>query len=517
MHTTLSAWDRGLFRAVADRDWPVGEGLLPRLSRSADHGRLWLGTAAGIALSGLGGPRARRGALYGVASLAVASLTVNTLAKWSVGRQRPVVDVVPTMRRLKRQPVSPSFPSGHAASAAAFATGLALESRGWGAVLLPVAALVGFSRVYTGAHYPSDVLAGAALGVGAAVVVRAALTSRLPSPPGQPPVVAPALPGGRGLQVVANPAAGTATVVREARRLLPRAEFTIWDEDAGPLAKTLRECARRAAAEGGALAVLGGDGTVNAAAPVALEAGVPLAVLPGGTRNHLALDLDIATLQDACRAVERGEAIAVEVARFTPGPVGAVSPGGSSTPGDGERTGAARGSGHFVNTFSLGSYPDLVRVRERWAGRIGPWAAGMVAAVVTLRTTRPVEVTVGGRRRAVWLLFAGNCAYRRLGTTQARRPSLVDGLLDLHVVRGGRWARTRLLLAAVTGLLHRSPVHAAARVSRLRISGIPPGTLCAFDGEIAEAPAELTLDKEERPLTVYRPLPGWLRLDRLAS
>nr|WP_261994924.1 phosphatase PAP2 family protein [Streptomyces sp. me109] len=76
---------------------------------------------------------------------------------------------------LKRQPITTSFPSGHSASAAAFATGVALESRGWGVAVAPLATAVALSRVYTGAHFPSDVLAGAALGATAAYAVRGLL------------------------------------------------------------------------------------------------------------------------------------------------------------------------------------------------------------------------------------------------------------------------------------------------------------------------------------------------------
>lgn len=99
-------------------------------------------------------------------------------------RSRPGLDAVPLGRRLKRQPVTTSFPSGHSASAAAFAAGIALESPVWGAVVAPVAISVAMSRVYTGVHFPSDVLAGAALGVGAAFAVRHAARLRRRSQPG---------------------------------------------------------------------------------------------------------------------------------------------------------------------------------------------------------------------------------------------------------------------------------------------------------------------------------------------
>ncbi|PWS45311.1 phosphoesterase, partial [Streptomyces sp. ZEA17I] len=167
----LQGRDLAVFHSVADRHWPGADPLLPKLSRSANHGLLWFGTALGIAAVGPSA-RSRRAALRGVASLAVASAAINTIGKGAVRRQRPILDQVPVMRQLKRQPVTTSFPSGHAASAAAFATGVALESKGWGAVVAPVAAAVAASRVYTGVHYPGDVLAGAALGIGAAFALR---------------------------------------------------------------------------------------------------------------------------------------------------------------------------------------------------------------------------------------------------------------------------------------------------------------------------------------------------------
>ncbi|MDQ0584399.1 membrane-associated phospholipid phosphatase [Streptomyces rishiriensis] len=170
------ALDDQVFAFAAERHWPAAEPVLPRLSRGANHGLLWFATAAALAVSGT--PRGRRAAVRGLASLGLASLTINTVGKPSVRRSRPALDAVPLGRRLKRQPITTSFPSGHSASAAAFAAGVALESPTWGAVVAPVAFSVAMSRVYTGVHFPSDVLAGAALGVGAAFAVRRALRPR---------------------------------------------------------------------------------------------------------------------------------------------------------------------------------------------------------------------------------------------------------------------------------------------------------------------------------------------------
>ncbi|MQY14727.1 hypothetical protein SRB5_49030 [Streptomyces sp. RB5] len=486
---TLAGWDEAVFREVAARHWPAAEQVLPRLSRGANHGLLWFGVAA--AMAAVGGRPARRAAARGVASLALASATVNTVVKGAARRRRPLLDAVPLVRRLHRQPVTTSFPSGHAASAAAFAVGAALESRRWGATLAPLAWSVAFSRIYTGVHYPSDVLAGLALGSGAAFAVRGLVPTRAQlAPPARPRADAPALPGGRGLTVVLNDAAGGRGIpdpVARIRTLLPLAEVVPREDDGTPLAALLDDAARAAADRGGALGVLGGDGTVNAAAHAAVRHRVPLAVFPGGTRNHFAHDLGLDSVTDTCRAVTGGEAVAVDLGVYT-------SDGASPR--------------RFVNTFSLGAYPDLVRVRESWAPHVGSWPAGVLAALRVLRTGEPTVVRINGEPRRVWLLFAGNCVYRGVGAVPVRRSDLADGLLDVRVVYAGRLPRTRLLLAALTGPVRSAPLQASARLRRLELTGLRPGELLAFDGEVARAPEALTLTKANEALTAYRPFEG---------
>lgn len=87
-----------------------------------------------------------------------------------------------------------------------------------------------------------------------------------------------------------------------------------------------------------------------------------------------------------------------------------------------------------------------------------------------------------------------------------RRRDPADGLLDVRIVDGGPFARTRLLAAALTGALAHSPVYSAALLRRLRVSGLGAGAHLAYDGEVAPAPTELLLDKVNEALVVYRPL-----------
>jgi diacylglycerol kinase family enzyme/acid phosphatase family membrane protein YuiD len=447
-----------------------------QLSAAADHGRLWIGAAA--LLAAIGGRHGRRAALRGMLSLGLAAGGAQIL-KPLVQRRRPRNHPIRQLR-LRRRSQTGAFPSGHASSAFAFATGAAMEAPGPGAVALGLATAVATSRVLVGEHRTSDVVAGAALGVGTAALTRHwwPVASREPARVRTiTSGVAEPSPTGAGLTVVVNASAGPSIgrdPVDEIRAGLPDAEI-IEIEDGSELDAALQK-----AAEGVAIGMAGGDGSVNAAAAVADEAGKPLLVVPAGTLNHLARDLGLASVADAVEAVRRGETAAVDLATIDGRP--------------------------FLNTASFGSYVELVDMRERLEGVIGKWPAVAVALVRVLRRAEPCQVEIDGDERRVWMIFIGNCRYHPSGFAPSWRERLDDGHLDVRLVDGDApFSRARLVLAVLTGRLGRCRVYSQRLASEVHVRSLGGPLRLARDGETFQGSAEFTIAKAQRPLPVFVP------------
>ncbi len=159
----LGSYDSAAFRSVARLPTPLLDEPLRQVSDFANFSKPWFLVAGFLAL--LGGRRGRRAALTGLAAVGAASLVVNQPMKIAGERHRPDRDGlgVPQQRWVP-MPASTSFPSGHSASAAAFAVAVGDVLPALRLPLQAAASIVAFSRVYTGVHYPSDVLVGAAVG-----------------------------------------------------------------------------------------------------------------------------------------------------------------------------------------------------------------------------------------------------------------------------------------------------------------------------------------------------------------
>ncbi|MFG2821313.1 phosphatase PAP2 family protein [Kitasatospora sp. NPDC048365] len=165
----LTVVDQAVYAAVAATPTPTLDTWLRELSTAANHSKISFSIAALLAVRP---GAARRAAAAGVAAVTVASVSANLLGKQLARRPRPDRDAaqVPFVRHVP-MPVSASFPSGHTASAFAFATAVG-TCLPWTSVPLGLlAATVGYSRVHTGVHYPGDVAAGALLGMASAAAV----------------------------------------------------------------------------------------------------------------------------------------------------------------------------------------------------------------------------------------------------------------------------------------------------------------------------------------------------------
>jgi undecaprenyl-diphosphatase len=234
-----------------------------------------------------------------------------------------------------------------------------------------------------------------------------------------------------------------------------------------------------------AIGVAGGDGTVATAAAVAGRRGLPMVVVPTGTLNHFARDVGVEGLDDAARAVGAGDGVRVDLS--------AVRVDG------GDRI-------WFVNTASLGGYPDMVRLREKLEKRWGKWPAAGIAMAKVLKSAQPLNMELNGEPHRVWMLFVGNGPYLPKGFAPTTRPKLDSGLMDVRYIRADtRYSRSRFFLGALLGSLHRSRTYRHLETRKLDVRVFGSDVAIATDGEVGPTGDRFEFRSHPAALAIYRP------------
>jgi diacylglycerol kinase family enzyme len=270
------------------------------------------------------------------------------------------------------------------------------------------------------------------------------------------------------IPVLVNPGGGSAEKVLEVLR--KDARFRVEETDPGDLASRIAELRKSASRIG----VSGGDGTITAAAAELAGTPTELAVIPGGTLNHLARD----------------NGIPVEA-----GPAAELAATGTARPID---AGSVNGQ-LFLNTSSVGAYVSFVRTRERLEKRMWYWPASIVAGLQMLfrmpRFAVHIDADGGGPgktyRACLVFISVGERDFDK-GIFGERT---VDGKRALHVIvvpNAGLHRIAAMVFAAVfRGMRANLGEVETFLVERCRIELRRPRGFVSYDGELERMTAPL--------------------------
>jgi diacylglycerol kinase family enzyme len=263
-------------------------------------------------------------------------------------------------------------------------------------------------------------------------------------------------------------------------------------ERGADIAQVAQRMVAQAMAQGGVVVAAGGDGTINAVAQAAHDAGCPMGVLPQGTFNYFSRTHGIPS--DTAEATR-----ALLGAQVTPVQVGLVN----------ERI--------FLVNASLGLYPELLEDRESYKQRFGRHrVVALLAGLATLlREHRQLRLSIelGGGVRDVRsaTLFVGNnrLQLQQLGLPDAR--AIDNGRVTALMLKPtGFWGLLRLMWAGATGSLHEAEQVETFQFQHMTVRPwLPYGTRrvkVATDGEVCWLRTPLEFRVSPRPLYLLKPV-----------
>jgi YegS/Rv2252/BmrU family lipid kinase len=209
----------------------------------------------------------------------------------------------------------------------------------------------------------------------------------------------------------------------------------------------------------------GGDGTVHHVVQAVVESDATLAVIPAGTYNHFARDLDIPLdWREALDVALHGETRQIDVARIN------------------ER--------FFVNNVSLGLYPDLVAKREEHGRDYPRWRARLIAFYTTMRKYRHVTLAIESDlhdeviRTHVFMVSNNSYDLERVGI-EAPRTTLEGGRLSVYwLPQTSRLRLTRILARYMAGRVRQIPGFRSFRTTQMRVRSPRRLLRVGIDGEV---------------------------------
>lgn len=422
---------------------------------------LWM--AISSLLAGRPDPRGRRAARDGLSAIVLASGVTNGPLKLVFRRQRP------TGQTLIPVPRSSSLPSGHSASAFAFATAAGLQLPAAAPLLVPLAALVAYSRVRVGVHRPDEVTLGGAIGVGCGVAVQSVGRRRRKGLAAARPLDDRSKRPPRELLLMTSPHAGRHGGLERARKtMLERGLRIVGELEIGQLHRLdelLPECSRPTV-----VVAAGGDGTVGAVADRLAESHHVLGVIPLGTSNDFARSLGIPVDPTAAANL------------LADGKIATVDLGRLVAPGEPVR--------HFVHAATVGLNVNFAKLATRASLRARLGRLTYLAAASRALRNRPsfdCEIHHAGRTERLRLMqlsvinapiFGGALGLSLEGASPD------DRLLDVLAIEDIP-THQLLLTAAILLLRSKRRVNGvrALHVDRLQVHTNEPLEV-ALDGEI---------------------------------
>lgn len=136
-------------------DW-----LMPKITVLGNAGIVWIIIGLAMVIS----KKYRKTGIMVLAGLLLGLIIGNGIIKNLVARQRPCW-INSDFHLLIPNPKDYSFPSGHTQASVIAATVITMRHKQWGWVVIPLAVIIAFSRLYLYVHFPSDVLGGAIIGL----------------------------------------------------------------------------------------------------------------------------------------------------------------------------------------------------------------------------------------------------------------------------------------------------------------------------------------------------------------